>query len=126
MIYGTVFAFSTDVSVLKCIILYTQYQYTKKCIVGKLIHSAVQQQNVSGRRTVRRGTHPYIVLLPVLLPDSARVTEQEHVAADPVGAAVSALSGHRRHLHPVPQVHLQPRVPVSQLRAPPTSSCKHR
>lgn len=75
-------------------------------------------------KMTERVTHPYVVVLPVLLPDTARVAVEQHVAPNPVRAAVATLRSYARHLHPVPQVHLQPRVPIRQLGAPSTSSCK--
>ena len=67
-------------------------------------------------------THPDAVLLPVLFPGPACVAVEEHVAADPVRAAVAPLCGHRRHLHPVPEVQLEPRLAVRDQGRPTAGS----
>lgn len=56
--------------------------------------------------------HPQVVLLPVASPVVSRVTEHQHVAGQPVGAAVASLRGYGADLGPPGQVHLQPLVPV--------------
>lgn len=67
-------------------------------------------------------THPDAVLMPVLFPGPARVTVEQQVTADPVPAVVAALRGHGRHLHLLPEVHLQPGLLIGHHGRPASSS----
>lgn len=55
-------------------------------------------------------TYPDTVLLPILLPVPATVTEHQQIAGHPVGAPISPLGGHRGDLHSLSKVNLQPLV----------------
>lgn len=57
-------------------------------------------------------THPYTVLLSVLLPVVSRVAEHQQVRRQPIGAAVATLRGDGGDLGPLAQADLQPLVPV--------------
>lgn len=51
-------------------------------------------------------TYPDAVLLSILFPVPAAVAEHQEVAGHPVGAPISALSGHGSDLHPLSEVNL--------------------
>ena len=71
-------------------------------------------------------THPYTVLLSVLLPVVPRVAEHQQVRRQPIGAAVAALGGDSGDPGALAQVDLQPLVPVGRERGPTSGPCTGR
>lgn len=75
---------------------------------------------------VNMATHPDAVLVPVLFPGPARVAVEQQEAADPVPAVIPSLRGNRRHLHLLPEVHLEPGLLVGHQGRPASCPCRRQ
>lgn len=140
------FTFSSFINyTMKCVrkLIFTYFSL-KKCFLSNFEHSASQLRlSVSCRNEVNmkgwisffpcesvysvKETYPDAVLLPILFPVPATITEHQEVAGHPVGAPIPSLGSHSSDLHSLPKVNLQPLVFVGHKWRPATSSfCKNR